>query len=63
MSDYIENKYKETIDSWKGHLSKVFLNLVPKIDGDKTKYHFHCLRHIFGIRRYLKTRDIYQIKQ
>jgi len=63
MNDYVENKYKGRIDSWKGHLSKVFLKAVREIDGDKTKFHFHCLRHTFAVRRYLQTRDIYQVKQ
>ena len=25
--------------------------------------HIHCLRHTFAVRRYLKTRDIYLVKQ
>ena len=33
------------------------------IDGEETKFHFHCLRHTFAVRRYLQTRDIYQVKQ
>ena len=63
MKDYVDNKYKGTLDSWKGHLSKVFLRAVREIDGDKTKFHFHCLRHTFAVRRYLQTRDIYLVKQ
>ena len=63
MKDYIENKYKGNLNSWKGHLSKVFLRAVREIDGDKTKFHFHCLRHTFAVRRYLQTRDIYLVKQ
>ena len=63
MKDYVENKYKGTLNSWKGHLSKVFLRAVREIDGDKTKFHFHCLRHTFAVRRYLQTRDIYLVKQ
>ena len=63
MKDYVENKYKGTLNSWKGHLSKVFLRAVLEIDGDKTKFHFHCLRHTFAVRRYLQTRDIYLVKQ
>ena len=27
-----------------------------------TKYHLHCLRHTFAVRRYLQTRDIYLVK-
>ena len=63
MKDYVENKYKGTLNSWKGHLSKVFLRAVREVDGDKTKFHFHCLRHTFAVRRYLQTRDIYLVKQ
>ena len=63
MKDYVDNKYKGTLDSWKGHLSKVFLRAVRDIDGEKTKFHFHCLRHTFAVRRYLQTRDIYLVKQ
>ena len=63
MKNYVENNYKDTLNSWKGHLSKVFLRAVLEIDGDKTKFHFHCLRHTFAVRRYLQTRDIYLVKQ
>ena len=63
MKNYVENNYKDTLNSWKGHLSKVFLRAVREIDGDKTKFHFHCLRHTFAVRRYLQTRDIYLVKQ
>ena len=34
-----------------------------KVDGKNTKYHLHCLRHTFAVRRYLQTRDIYLVKQ
>ena len=63
MKDYVENKYKGTLNSWKGHLSKVFLRAVREIDGDKTKFHFHCLRHTFTVRKYLRTRYISLLKQ
>ena len=63
MNDYVENKYKGTIDSWKGNLSKTFLKAIREINGEKTKFHFHCLRHTFAVVLYLQTRDIYQIKQ
>ena len=43
--------------------TKVFLRAVREIDGDKTKFHFHCLRHTFAVRRCLQTRDIYLVKQ
>ena len=63
MNDYVENKYKGTIDSWKGNLSKTFLKAIREINGEKTKFHFNCLRHTFAVRRYLQTRDICQVKQ
>ena len=34
-----------------------------EVDGDDTKYHLHCLRHTYAVRRYLQTRDIYLVKQ
>ena len=34
-----------------------------EVDGQDTKYHLHCLRHTFAVRRYLQTRDIYLVKQ
>ena len=33
------------------------------IDSDDTKYHLHYLRHTFTVRRYLKSKDIYLVKQ
>ena len=58
-----EKKYKGTIESWTQNLSKTFLKAMREIDGEDTKYHLHCLRHTFAVRRYLQTRDIYQVKQ
>ena len=55
--------YKGTLDSWIGNLSKTFLKAMRKVDGQNTKYHLHCLRHTFAVRRYLQTRDIYRVKQ
>ena len=43
-------------------LNKPFIGSHTLIGG-KTKFHFHCLRHTFAVRRYLQTRDIYQVKQ
>jgi len=54
---------KGTLKSWTESLSKVFLKAVREIDGSDTKYHFHCLRHTFAVRRYLQTRDIYLVKK
>jgi len=55
--------YKGTLESWIGNLSKTFLKAIREIDGKETKYHLHCLRHTFAVRRYLQTRDIYRVKQ
>ena len=62
MRAYFES-YKGTLDSWIGNLSKTFLKAMRKVDGQNTKYHLHCLRHTFAVRRYLQTRDIYRVKQ
>lgn len=63
MIEYAEKSFKGTIDSFKSNLSKTFLKALREVDGEKTKFHFHCLRHTFAVRRYLQTRDIYQVKQ
>ena len=62
MRAFLES-YKGTLDSWIGNLSKTFLKAMREIDGQDTKYHLHCLRHTFAVRRYLQTRDIYLVKQ
>ena len=58
-----QEKYKGTVESRTQNLSKTFLKAMREIDGKNTKYHLHCLRHTFAVRRYLQTRDIYQVKQ
>ena len=55
--------YKGMLESWKGNLTKTFKKAIRQIDGKETKYHLHCLRHTFAVRRYLQTRDIYRVKQ
>ena len=55
--------YKGMLESWKGNLTKTFKKAIREIDGKETKYHLHCLRHTFAVRRYLQTRDIYRVKQ
>ena len=56
------NHIKYKLDSWIGNLSKTFLKAMREVDGQDTKYHLHCLRHTFAVRRYLQTRDIYLVK-
>ena len=56
-------KYSGTVTSWTENLSKTFLKAMREVDGDDTKYHLHCLRHTYAVRRYLQTRDIYLVKQ
>jgi len=62
MQNHLD-KYNGTVESWTQNLSKTFLKAMREIDGDDTKYHLHCLRHTFAVRRYLRTRDIYLVKQ
>jgi len=56
-------KYDGTVESLTQNLSKMFLKVMREINGENTKYHLHCLRHTFAVRRYLLTRDIYLVKQ
>tara|TARA_B100000678_G_scaffold262682_1_gene244994 strand:- start:301 stop:666 length:366 start_codon:yes stop_codon:yes gene_type:complete len=56
-------KYSGTVTSWTENLSKTFLKAMREVDGGDTKYHLHCLRHTYAVRRYLQTRDIYLVKQ
>ena len=62
MRAFLED-YKGKLESWKGNLTKTFKKAIRQIDGKETKYHLHCLRHTFAVRRYLQTRDIYRVKQ
>ena len=55
--------FNGTVESWTQNLSKTFLKAMREIDGEDTKYHLHCLRHTFAVRRYLQTKDIYLVKQ
>ena len=63
MRTYFNESYGYKLDSWIGNLSKTFLKAMREVDGQNTKYHLHCLRHTFAVRRYLQTRDIYLVKQ
>ena len=62
MQNHLD-KYSGTVESFTQNLSKTFLKAMREIDGDDTKYHLHCLRHTFAVRRYLQTKDIYLVKQ
>ena len=62
MKTFLES-YSGTLESWISNVSKTFLKAMREIDGEETKYHLHCLRHTFAVRRYLQTRDIYRVKQ
>ena len=62
MQNHLD-KYNGTVESFTQNLSKTFLKAMREIDGDDTKYHLHCLRHTFAVRRYLQTKDIYLVKQ
>ena len=62
MRAFLES-YDGTLESWISNISKTFLKAMREIDGEETKYHLHCLRHTFAVRRYLQTRDIYLVKQ
>ena len=62
MQNHLD-KYNGTVESWTQNLSKTFLKAMREIDGDDTKYHLHCLRHTFAVRRYMQTKDIYLVKQ
>ena len=57
------DNYTGKLESWTQNLSKTFKKAIREIDGNDTKYHLHCLRHTFAVRRYLQTRDIYLVKQ
>ncbi len=62
MRTYFNESYGYRLDSWIGNLSKIFLKAMREVDSQDTKYHLHCLRHTFAVRRYLQTRDIYLVK-
>ena len=62
MQNHLD-KYSGTVESFTQNLSKTFLKAMREIDDDDTKYHLHCLRHTFAVRRYLQTKDIYLVKQ
>ena len=57
------NQFNGKPENWTSNLSKTFLKAIREVEGINTKYHFHCLRHTFAVRRYLQTRDIYLVKK
>ena len=62
MRTFFDESYGYKLDSWIGNLSKTFLKAMREVDGEDTKYHLHCLRHTFAVRRYLQTNNIYLVK-
>ena len=59
MKSRFETNKNKSDDTFIKRYSKVFKKAL-RIAGIKGK-NFHCLRHTFALRRYLETRDIYQV--
>jgi len=57
------NRSNGTLKSWTQRTSRAFLKAIRSVDGEDTKFHFHCLRHTFAVRRWLMTGDIYLVKK
>lgn len=58
LQEWLDRGYK--IENYKGMISKKFLQACRSVG---IKHHFHDIRHTFAVRRYLQTRDIYQVKK
>ena len=58
LQKWLDRGYK--IENYRGMISKIFLKACRSVE---IKHHFHNLRHTFAVRKYLQTRDIYQVKK
>jgi len=61
MRAFLES-YDGTLESWISNISKTFLKAMREVDGKETKYHLHCLRHTFAVRRLIQGASIYELK-
>lgn len=55
---WLDHGYK--LENYTGRISKRFLKVCRSVN---IKHRFHDIRHTFAVRRYLVTRDIYQVKK
>ncbi len=58
LQKWLDRGYK--IENYISMISKTFLKACRSVN---LKHRFHDLRHTFAVRRYLQTRDIYQVKK
>lgn len=58
LQEWLDKGHK--LENYKGMISKKFLQACRSVG---IKHHFHDIRHTFAVRRYLQTRDIYQVKK
>jgi len=61
MRAFLES-YDGTLESWISNISKTFLKAMREVDGKETKYHLHCLRYTFAVRRLIQGASIYELK-
>ena len=58
LQKWLDHGYKS--ENYKSMISKTFLKACRSVG---IKHHFHDIRHTFAVRKYLQTRDIYQVKK
>lgn len=58
LENWLKKEYK--FENFTSRISKRFLKVCRSV---KINHHFHDLRHTFAVRKYLQTRDIYQVKK
>lgn len=58
LNNWLGRGYK--MENFTGKISKQFLQACRDVGID---HRFHDLRHTFGVRRYLESRDIYRVKK